>query len=79
MEKLGLDRIHIDRKSAEPYEEQFWNQYDVVQELNEEEMRKELPSFVTDPANQAKVEALIAGRRSGLGSEETQRLAAWKR
>lgn len=30
MEKLGLDAIEIDRKSAQPYEEQFWEQYDVI-------------------------------------------------
>lgn len=24
MDKLGLDQIKIDRKSAEPYEQQFW-------------------------------------------------------
>lgn len=42
-------------------------------------MRRELPSFITDPSNQAKVEALIAGRRSALGHEETHKLAsAWK-
>lgn len=30
MEKLGLDHIEIDKKSAQPYEEQFWDQYDVI-------------------------------------------------
>lgn len=49
MDKLGLDQIKIDKKSAEPYEHQFWAQFDVVQELTEEEMRRELPAFVTDP------------------------------
>jgi len=77
MEKLGLDQIKIDRKSAQPYEQQFWDQYDVVQELNEEEMRKELPAFVTDPANKAKVEAIISGRRqAALGHDQTHRLEA---
>lgn len=76
MTKLGLDHVEIDRKSAQPYEEQFWEQYDVIQELTEEEMRKELPGFVTDPSNKAKVEALLAGRRAALGHEETQKLAA---
>ncbi len=76
MEKLGLDHIQIDRKSAQPYEEQFWDQYDVLQELTEEEMKRELPAFVTDPSNQAKVEALIAGRKSSLNLEETHKLEA---
>ena len=77
MENLGLSRIEIDRKSAEPYEEQFWEQFDVVMELTEAGLARELPSFVTDPANQAKVEALISGRRgSAIDSESTQRLEA---
>ena len=77
MEKLGLDSIEIDRKSAQPYEEQFWEQYDVIQNLSEEEMRKELPMFVTDPSNQAKVEALLAGRKNvAIPQEETHRLTA---
>lgn len=76
MEKLGLDHIEIDRKSAQPYEEQFWEQYDLIQGLTEEEMRNELPYFITDPTNQAKVEALLSGRKSALGHEESQRLAA---
>jgi hypothetical protein len=33
MEKLGLDHVQIDRKSAQPYEEQFWQQLDVVFDL----------------------------------------------
>lgn len=77
MEKLGLDHIEIDRKSAQPYEEQFWEQYDVIQDLSEEEMRKELPVFITDPSNQAKVEALLAGRpNASIPAEHTQRLEA---
>ena len=77
MEKLGLDHIEIDRKTAQPYEEQFWEQYDVIQDLNEDEMRRELPVFITDPSNQAKVEALLSGRKSvSLNAEESHRLAA---
>lgn len=75
MEKLGLDHIEIDRKSAQPYEEQFWEQYDVIQELTDEDMQKELPYFVTDPANQAKVEALLSGRtQAALGHDQSHRL-----
>lgn len=77
MEALGLTRVEIDRKTAQPYEEQFWDQYDVIFELTEEGLARELPSFVTDPSNKAKVEALIAGRRaSAVGQEGTERLAA---
>jgi hypothetical protein len=35
-QKLNLDHIDIDRKSARPYEEQFWLQFDILQELTEE-------------------------------------------
>lgn len=76
MEKLGLSQITVNKKTAQPYEEQFWEQYDVLQDLTEEEMRKELPVFITDPSNQAKVEALLADRRTSIDAEETHRLAA---
>lgn len=39
-------------------------------------MRRELPVFVTDPSNQAKVEALLAGRKNVIANEETHRLSA---
>ena len=67
MEKLGLDHITIDKKTAQPYEEQFWEQFDTYMELSEQEMIKELPAFVTDPSNRAKVEALLAGKVPILG------------
>jgi hypothetical protein len=75
--KLGLDTIEIDRKSAQPFEEQFWEQYDVLNDLSEEELRRELPVFLTDPSNQAKVEALLEGRKSASDiAEESHKLAA---
>jgi len=40
-------------------------------------MLKQLPTFVTDPSNKAKVEALLAGRKKeALGAEETKKLEA---
>lgn len=72
LDRLGLGRINIDTTSANPYEHQFWEQFDVLFELNEQEMHKELPAIVTDPNNRAKVEALLQGRkREVMGSEET--------
>jgi hypothetical protein len=62
MEKLCLNHIQIDNKTAQPYEEQFWDQFDMIMELSEEGMLKELPAMITDPANKARVEALIAGK-----------------
>jgi hypothetical protein len=45
-------------------------------ELSESELYKELPAFVTDPSNQAKVEALLAGRKKdAVGTEETHKFA----
>jgi len=38
-------------------------------------MRRELPNFVTDPSNQAKVAALLAGNDSAIAHEKTQKLA----
>ena len=71
MEALGLQQITIDRKSAQPYDQQFWDQYDIIMELTESGLVRELPAFVTDPSNKAKVEALIAGRRAAAVGEET--------
>jgi hypothetical protein len=49
----------------------------VLFELSEEGLARELPSFVTDPANKVKVEALIAGRRAAaVGEETSHRLSA---
>ena len=77
LEKLGLGKIDIDRTTSNPPECQFWEQFDILMELSEEEMIKELPTFVTDPNNRAKVEALIAGRkREAIGHEETHQIEA---
>jgi hypothetical protein len=46
-------------------------------ELNEQEMLRELPTFITDPTNRTKVEALLAGRkREAIGTEQTKRIEA---
>lgn len=74
---MGLGQIDFDRKTAMPYEQQFWEQFDIIMELNEDEMMKELPAFVTDPNNRVKVEALLAGRKKEvLGSENTRQIEA---
>jgi len=44
--------------TAEPVEEQFWRSFDFIYDLNEKEMKKELPNYVPLETNQAKVEAL---------------------
>lgn len=75
LDRMGLGRISIDTHTSNPYELQFWEQFDILMELNEQEMLKELPVFVTDPNNRAKVEALLEGRkRDAIGHEETKTL-----
>lgn len=77
MEKLGLDKVDFDRHTSMPYEEQFWEQFDIIFELTEEELIKELPTFVIDPSNKAKVEALFAGRKKeALGFEKSRQIEA---
>jgi hypothetical protein len=39
--------------------------------LSEKEMYQELPAFITDPANQAKVEALLAGRKQAAIDQDS--------
>ena len=55
---LGLNLIEFDTSTAEPVDEQYWGQFDQVFELREEEMMKYLPVFVTDPRDQARIEAM---------------------
>ena len=55
---IGLGQIEFDTKTAEPVEEQFWRSFDHIYDLNEKEMKKELPNYVPLDTNQAKVEAL---------------------
>jgi len=37
--------------------------FDIIMELSEDEMMKELPVFATDPSNRAKIEALLKSRQ----------------
>lgn len=76
LDKMGLKAIEINKKTAQPFEEQFWEQYDLIQDLNEEELRRELPLFVTDPSNQAAIEAILTSRDSSIGEEHSKKLAA---
>jgi len=77
LDKLGLGQVSYDRKTSMPFEQQFWEQFDVLLGLSEEQMLSELPYFVTDPSNQAKVEALYAGRKKeAIGAEESKKISA---
>ena len=79
MQALGIGSIEFDHTTAKPVDQQFWAQFDVVYELSENDMRKKLPYFVTDPNNRAKVEALLSGSddpKNALGGETTQKLTA---
>jgi len=66
LESMGLGAVQFDRKTAMPFEEQFWKQYDAVFELNEDEMMEELPLFTADPTDKAKLESLIDNRTKSL-------------
>ena len=57
---LGFDNIQFDTHTAEPLEEQFWQQFDGLYQLSEHELRQDLHLIVLDPSNRAKVEALLA-------------------
>ena len=74
MEALGLSKVEISSKTAQTYEDQFWDQFDVIFELSEEGLQREIPAFITDPSNKAKVEALISGRKYAAVPETTQKL-----
>lgn len=52
---VGLGKVDITTQTSMPVEEQFWQQFDVINDLTESSMRKELPNFISDPSNQAKV------------------------
>jgi len=77
LETMGLGAIVLEQhKTSMPLEEQFWEQFDGVYQLNEKEMRRELPNFVTDPNNQAKVAALLEGRPDSVkAAEKSHQLA----
>jgi hypothetical protein len=50
--------------------------FDGLYGLNEAEMKREMPSIITDPSNQAKVNALLAGRpESSKAAEQALKLA----
>jgi hypothetical protein len=76
LDTMGLSAIDFSDKGAMPTEELFWEQFDGVYQLTEAEMKRELPNFVTDPNNRAKVDALLAGRTETIKeSESTRQLA----
>lgn len=78
MEAMGLNDIEFDSTTAMPVDEQFWQQFDGCYQLTEAGMRADLPYFITDPANMARVQALLESgddNATGLPAEETRQLA----
>jgi hypothetical protein len=51
----------VTKTSAEGFESQFWNSFDNQYKLTENEMREELPNFISDSP----------GRQRALMGEET--------
>ncbi len=76
MEKLGIDHITIATNSSEPYEEQFWKQFDFIMGLTEEGLANEYPLFVTNPNDHAKLEAVIAQKNAQLESGDNAKIAS---
>jgi hypothetical protein len=77
MTAIGMTEIPLSKLTAEPFEIQFWNNFDGQFNLTEIQMREELPYFITDPTNRMKVEAIMEGRSDAhLETEATQQLAA---
>lgn len=77
LDALDLGTVEFSQMTAAPAEEQFWAQFDGFYQLTEKSMRKELPNFVSDPANLAKVQALLSEGDSdkALPAEETRQIA----
>lgn len=76
LDTMGLGAIQLSPHSAQPAEEQFWEQFDGVYQLTEQEMKRELPNFVTDPSNRAKVEALMEGHQESIKAADASRQLA---
>ena len=78
LDTMGLNKIQFTQLTAMPTEEQFWQQFDGFYQLTESGMRKELPNFISDPSNLAKVAALLEQGTSpdeALPIEETRQIA----
>ncbi len=77
MEAMGMHLIEFNPGTSMPVEEQFWQSYDIIMQLTEEQMLQQLPHIVVDRNDHDKVEALLEGReREVIAHEETRRLAA---
>jgi len=65
MDAIGMNKIALDKTTAEPFEHQFWSNVDGHLQLTEEGMRGELPA-ITDPSG---------AMSAALSGEETRQLA----
>ena len=75
---FGMDDVTFTQHTSMPVEEQFWQQFDGMNQLTEAGMRKELPNFISDPSNLAKVSALLeegVNPDDALPHEETRQIA----
>jgi len=77
LEAMELGDVKFTQQTSMPVEEQFWQDFDGIFQLTEKSMRKELPYFIADPANLAKVDAMLgeaADHNPNLHAEETRQL-----
>lgn len=72
-----MTTIPLSKLTAEPFENQFWSNFDGQYNLSEVQMREELPYFITDMNNRMKVEALLGGNETvHLEEESTKQLSS---
>lgn len=65
---VGMTQIPFDTLTAEPYDCQFWANFDGQFQLTEVGMREEIPKFIADPGNRAAVEAIMEERTLKLAA-----------
>ena len=77
MTAIGMNKIALNKLTAETYEFQFWTNFDGLFDMNEIEMKEEMPFFITDPTNRMKVQAIMEGRvEESIEAESTKQLSA---
>jgi hypothetical protein len=69
MHTFKFDEFELRLNTAQPLEEQFWDAFDELFEITEEQLMKDLPLFITDPKDVAKIEALADERELEVEEE----------
>lgn len=75
MKALGVE-YSFSKLTAADAETQFWNSFDVSQNLNEEEMRKLIPLIVSDPQTRMRIDSQASHSTLLEAEETTEQLSA---